>query len=105
MTYRNIDKEKSIKTYFVNSANWEYCVKADNPQEAATLAVKDIYRNDNQMKISPTIMVSDLSKFSESNQFIEDCIFCYSPKILSNAGLHDLSRDLEGIINSIQNES
>ena len=93
MTYGNIDKEKSIKTYFVNSANWECCVKADNPQEAATLAVKDIYKNDNQMKISPTIMVSDLSKFSES------------AKILSNAGLHDLSRDLEGIINSIQNES
>ena len=105
MTYRNTEREEKSKTYFITSANWEYCTKADSPQEAATLAIRDIYEMDDGMKVSPTIMVTDLSEFSESENYLENCVFCYSPKILSNAGLHNLSKDLDEIINSMQDES
>jgi hypothetical protein len=105
MTFRNSEKEKRKKLYLVSSANWESVVKSESEVEAATKAVNEIYNEDLEMKISPTIMVTNLSAFSKSDQNIDICSFCYSPKILSNAGLHDLSKDLDQIINQIQNES
>lgn len=106
MTFRNTEREKTKKTYLVTSGNWEITIKAETVLEAATQAVSLAYEGDKDMKISPTIMVTDLSEYSGSESNIESCSFCYSPKILSNAGLHDLSKDLDQIINSIQkNES
>jgi len=106
MTFRNTEREKTKKIYLVTSGNWEITIKAETVLEAATQAVSLAYEGDKDMKISPTIMVTDLSEYSGSEANIESCSFCYSPKILSNAGLHDLSKDLDQIINSIQkNES
>ena len=105
MTFRNTETDKDKKLYLVSSANWEAVVKSKNQAEAATNAVIEIYKNDENMKISPTIMITDLSEFSHSEENLEICSFCYAPKILSNAGLHDLSKDLDQIINCIKNES
>lgn len=106
MTFRNTEREKTKKIYLVASGNWETTVKAETVLEAATLAVSLAYKSDEHMKISPTIMVTNLSEYSGSESNLDLCSFCYSPKILSNAGLHDLSKDLDQIINLIQkNES
>lgn len=98
MIYRNTDYENNLQLYLVSSANWEAVVKAKDNTSAATKAVEYVFKEDTDMKISPTIMVMDLSSKKNQQNNLEDFEFVYAPQALADAGLHKVSKVLTKVI-------
>ena len=98
MIYRNTDYENNLNLYLASSANWEAVVKAKNHTSAATRAVEYVFNQDTDMKISPTVMVMNLSSKKNQENNLEDFEFVYAPQALSDAGLHKVSKVLTKII-------
>ena len=85
--------------FFVVCADWEGCIPAKNPSEAAAVAIELSYKKHGKnMCISPTISVMDLSGLHESFDAVEHIHVLYTPEVLANAGLHDLSKKFKKLI-------
>lgn len=98
MIYRNTDQEINSSLFLTSSANWEAVVKAKDHTSAATKAIEYVFEQDKDMKISPTVMVMDLSSKKNQENNLDDFEFVYAPQALSDAGLHKVSKLLTKII-------
>ena len=97
MFLRESDSDK--KLYCVICANWEACTEADNVDDAAALAIETAYEKyDKDMCLSPTVSVMDLTAIHESIDAVEHIHLLFTPDVLANAGLYDLSKNFKNII-------
>jgi len=104
MLLRNSDLEGNY--YYVTCANWESCVEAKTPEEAATIAMEEAHKEyGGKMCLSPTVSVMDMSSTQESFDLVENLHFLFAPKVLANAGLHELSKKFKSLINDASNEN
>ena len=92
--------------FYVVCADWEGCIPANNPSEAAAIAIELSYKKyGKNMCISPTISVIDLPKLHDSLDAVEHVHLLYTPEVLANAGFHDLSKKFKNIItNAMEKE-
>lgn len=90
------DDFKSL--YYVTSADWEVVTEAASFNEAASKGLEEVYSDQGIMlKLSPAIIVIDLTGFSSN--FSEEYTKIFSTSlILSDIGLHDLSKKFKKII-------
>jgi len=86
------------QTFFVSSADWESVVRAPNYDEAASTALEEnLNKNKKNLKLSPAIIVVNMTKYVEI--FSDDCSKIFSTNmVLSNIGKHDLAKKFKKII-------
>ena len=85
--------------YYVVCADWQVCIEAKTPEEAAALSIEGSYENDGKnLCLSPAISVMDLSSIHESFDVVENIHLLYTPEVLANAGLYKLSKQFKSLI-------
>ena len=93
----SVDDEK--KAYYVSCANWECMVKAldynDAAAQAVELANEKFKKN---LNLSPTITIIDISSILKKMEVPDDVYFAYTPDVLANIGMYDLSKKYTKII-------
>tara|TARA_Y100000310_G_C20342638_1_gene650527 strand:- start:364 stop:678 length:315 start_codon:yes stop_codon:yes gene_type:complete len=97
MFLRKADSEG--KVFYVVCADWEVCLVAKDQEEAAALSIEESYRKyGKNMCISPTISVMDLSELHTTFDAVDHIHLLYTPEVLANAGLHELSKKFKKLI-------
>lgn len=100
-------KKKSEKSnYMVVCADWEFICRCKSPEDAASIAViKNFEKLGENLNLSPTVSVFDISKAYEDMNVVENIHFFYTPHVLADSGYHDLSKKYINVINLLTNES
>jgi hypothetical protein len=98
MILKSSDSDTNL--FYTVCANWEACVEASDPGEAAAIAMERAYKEyGKEMCISPTISVMDLMNIHDTFDTVEHIHLLFTPEVLANAGLYDLSKKFKRIIN------
>ncbi len=91
-------------SFYVEFAKWRCLVTASDPEEAATVAFEQVLaKYHSNTEVSSVFTVLNLSQAINRMSLEENLTFVYAPTVLSNAGMHDLSKDLQDIIESLKN--
>lgn len=97
---------KNIGLYLVISADWECINEAETPGESATLAIEEAYEKyGKNLNLAPTITTFSISSSLDGVNFMDTIISHYTPAVLSNAGLHNLSKSYKIILSKLINDS
>jgi len=99
------DVDTKKKSYYVTCANWECMVKAKDPNEAAALAVEEA--NDKfgkDLNLAPSITILDISSIFEKMDVVDDVHLIYTPDVLADVGMYDLSNKYNKIIKLMKKE-
>ena len=97
MISRKADTEGGF--YYVVCADWQVCSEAKTPEEAAALAMEKSYEKDGKnLCLAPVISVMDLASIHESFDIVENAHLLYTPGVLANAGLYELSKKFKKLI-------
>lgn len=97
---RKSDKEKSI--FMVVSADWECINEAKSPEEAASLAVEEVYaKYEKNLNLSPTITTYNVSSALNGENLFETIISHYTPMVLSDIGMHELSKKYKNVLKKL----
>ena len=102
LTLMILKKEGSEnKLFYVVTANWESCVDAKSAEEAAAMAMENAYaKYGKNLCLSTTVSVLSLPDILESFDPVEYTELLFTPEVLANAGLHELSKNFKKIINN-----
>lgn len=93
----SVDEEN--KAYYVSCADWECMVKASDHNDAAAQAVESANEKfKKNLNLSPSITVVDISSILKKMEVIDDVYFAYTPDVLANIGMYDLSKKYTKII-------
>lgn len=83
--------QNQIKNYTVNCADWEFVIDNQNPKSAAIEAlILAFSRYKSNLKVSTTIMVTDIQKKNSQS-------FFGTHDILMSIGLNELATSLQAI--------
>jgi len=94
-----VKKNEKLESYYVACANWECVVDAEDVDDAAAKAVElanEKYKK--ELNLSPTITILNVSSILKKMEVPEDVSFAYTPDVLANIGLYDLSKKYTKII-------
>ena len=98
-------KIKGKDLFWVSCADWNNLVSASDSEDAATLSIevanKEYGKN---LNLSPTIEVYNLTKTFEKNKNPESCKVFFTPDVLADAGLYNLSKKYSTIINLMKKD-
>ena len=101
---KKIDKKN--KFYFVTSADWEGITECQSASEAANTATEGALREFGKAtKLAPGIVVLDLSEYGKLGNSDEATHVFYTPTVLADIGLHDLSKKVDLLMKDIQSSS
>jgi hypothetical protein len=93
-------------SFYVEFARWRCVVSANDAEEAATIAFEQVLdRYQSETEVSSIFTVLNLSKAMTKMSIEENVTFVYAPTVLSNAGMHDLSKDLQSIIENLKEKN
>lgn len=96
-------KKNSKDLFFVTSSNWESVLEAESASEAATLALSSqLKEKPDKTNISTVVIALNVSDTIETVDAEKAMTVFYAPKILANAGYHEESKNLQGIIDEMQ---
>ena len=96
--YAMIVNLKKEKLYLVKCSDWQVAVSSTDHYEACTSAVTHmINEKGKNLKLSCVIVSVDVSSFAEDLREDEATMFHPASKILANAGLHDISKNLKQV--------
>ena len=94
-----IKSNSENKPFYVVCADWEACLVAGSPEEAAAQSIEASYKKSGKgMCISPTISVMDLTSIHSTFDAVENIHLLFTPDVLANAGLHELSKNFKTLI-------
>lgn len=99
-------KDDQINSFYVSCANWQCVVNAEDTDDAAAKAVElanEKYKK--ELNLSPTITILDISSILKKMEVPEDVSFAYTPDVLANIGLYDLSKKYTKIINLMKEKN
>jgi hypothetical protein len=100
------NKEDGKKAFYVSCANWECMVKTTDEADAAAIAVEMSNKKfGKELNLAPNITVLDISSILEKMEVVDDCYMLYTPDVLANAGMYDLSSKYNKIINLMKKEN
>jgi len=99
--------QKTQKSNFmVVCADWEYICNCKSPEDAAAEGMVNKFNElGDQLNLSPTLSVFDISKAYETMDVVSNIHFFYTPHVLADSGYHDLSKKYVNLINLISNEN
>ena len=98
--------EKGESLFYVVCADWEAIVDAKDENEAAAIAIEEANSAyGKNLCLSPSMTVVNMRLMYDSLDAVESTNILYTPKVLANAGMHDLSKKYSKIINIINNDS
>ena len=101
---RKSDKKDHL--FYVVCADWETVIAAKDASEAATVSVEMANREyGKELCLSPSMTVMDLHRTYDELDAVESTDIFYTPQVLADAGLHDLSKKYASIIKLIGNDS
>lgn len=88
-------------TYFITSANWELTQIAKSFDDAVSIGLEKMFnKHGKELCLSPAIIVVDLTNYVIN--FSDDHTKVYSTAlVLSDIGMHDLSKKFKKIIPDI----
>ncbi len=93
-------------SFYVEFARWRCLLSASDAEEAATLAFEQVLEKyKSKTEVSSVFTVLNLSKAMSSMSMEDNITFVYAPTVLSNSGMHDLSKDLQSIIENLKERS
>ena len=105
MLNRTLDKN-SKDLFFVTSSDWEAVIEADGPSEAATMALETQLKEEpDRTNISSVIISLNITETVQTVDAEASMVVFDAPTILANAGYHEESKHLKGIIEDIRSES
>ena len=99
-----IRKSTSNKTlFYVVCADWESIVEAKDFEDAAALAIEKASEEyGRNLCLAPSMTAVDMNFMYDSLDAVEATNILYTPKVLANAGMHDLSKKYAKVINLIK---
>lgn len=93
-----IRKDDFTNMYFVTSADWETTIVAKSFDEAASKSLISLFEEyGKSLSLSPAIIVVDMTNYSLNFSEAHSKIYSTS-MILSDIGMHDLSKKFKNII-------
>lgn len=95
-----MEEEISEETiYYVTCADWETIAISSSHDDAATIAVEEIFKKrGKQMVLAPHIATVDMKSTVDQFDLDNNCEFHDTVRILSNAGLHESAKKYRKII-------
>jgi len=88
------------KIFSVFCADWECSVHAEDIYDAYCMALSECFEKyGKNSNLSPTIGVIDVSESYSELKDPDNISFVYTPKALADAGMHDLSKKFENVLN------
>ena len=105
MLIRNIDSDE-VRIFHVSCSNWESAVTANSPEDAASIAFKEVRDNlGKAMFIAPSIIVIDITNSCMNFDLDPNTTILYTPEVMANAGYHTLSKTYDVIIKNNPSEN
>ena len=100
---RKSDRKDSL--FYVVCADWESIVTARDENDAAAFSIEEAHNEyGKDLCLAPSMTVIDMDFMYASLDAVEATNILYTPKVLANAGMHDLSRKYAKVISIIKNE-
>jgi hypothetical protein len=95
---RRIKSDDLTNSYFITSADWEITVISTSFDKAVSVGLEKMFEKmGKNLKLSPAIIVVDMTNYSIN--FSEEHSKVYSTSmVLSDIGMHDLSKKFRKII-------
>jgi hypothetical protein len=102
---REVEKENS-SLYYIFGADWETVIEANNSNQAARAALESSFKKfGKQLNLSPTVMCLSLTGYNKSLD-IDSCLeVFFTPELLADIGLHDLSKKFLTILKTMNDPS
>ena len=97
---RKSDRENTL--FYVVCADWESIVTANDESDAAAISIEEAHREyGKDLCLAPSMTVMNMDFMYDSLDAVEATNILYTPKVLANAGMHDLSRKYAKVIKLI----
>ena len=99
---RKSDRKDTL--FYVVCADWESIITARDENDAAAFAIEEAHNEyGKNLCLAPSMTVIDMDFMYSSLDAVEATNILYTPKVLANAGMHDLSRKYAKVIKLIKN--
>ncbi|MAF25922.1 hypothetical protein CL634_10155 [bacterium] len=100
---RKSDREDTL--FYVVCADWESIITANDENDAATIAIEEASNEyGKNLCLAPSMTVIDMDFMYKHLDAVEATNILYTPKVLANAGMHDLSKKYAKIIKLIKTD-
>ena len=97
--------EESKNLFLVSCADWESVIAASDSSDAAAISVEKASEEyEKELNLSPTISVMNITKCFRDLKPLEEVVFFYTPDVLADAGMYDLSKKYSKIIDLMKRD-
>jgi hypothetical protein len=97
--------EGSKNLFLVCCADWESVIAASDESDAAAISIERAsVEYEKNLNLSPTISVMNITKCYLNLKPLEEITFFYTPDVLADAGMYDLSKKYSKIIDLMKKD-